>query len=161
MSLSPDSTASTDEVHGSAEAALGAVDQQYTANRRTLVELLASAEAPLSLPEIMERQPELAQSSVYRSLAVLEQAGVALRIVTGDEFARFELAEEHSGHHHHHLICSGCGSVEDVTLPSEVEASVVRELEALAERHGFAPSDHQVDLIGRCAGCQRANSGGS
>ena len=104
----------------------------------------------------MELQPDLAQSSVYRTLGVLEQAGVALRIVTGDEFARFELAEAHSGLHHHHLICTACGSVEDVTLPGDVEAAVVSELEALAHRHGFAPADHQVDLIGVCAACQQA-----
>nr|MBP9067072.1 transcriptional repressor [Candidatus Microthrix sp.] len=107
-----------------------------------------------SLPEIMEREPQLAQSSVYRNLGVLEQAGVAVRIVTNDEFARFELAEAHGGHHHHHLICSSCGAVEDFTLSSGVEATIVRELEELAHRHGFVPSEHQVDLVGLCADCQ-------
>ena len=156
MTLRPQPPTPVTEVHDSAAEALAAVDQQYTANRRALVALLASANAPLSLPEIMELQPDLAQSSVYRTLGVLEQAGVALRIVTGDEFARFELAEAHSGLHHHHLICTACGSVEDVTLPGDVEAAVVSELEALAHRHGFAPADHQVDLIGVCAACQQA-----
>jgi Fe2+ or Zn2+ uptake regulation protein len=91
---------------------------------------------------------------VYRNLGVLEQAGVAVRIVTNDEFARFELAEAHGGHHHHHLICSSCGAVEDFTLSSGVEATIVRELEELAHRHGFVPSEHQVDLVGLCADCQ-------
>ena len=85
---------------------------------------------------------------------VAEQAGVAVRIVTNDEFARFELAEAHGGHHHHHLICSSCGAVEDFTLSSGVEATIVRELEELAHRHGFVPSEHQVDLVGLCADCQ-------
>ena len=145
---------SVDEIHDGVAVALTAVEQQYTANRRTLVALLASVDQPLSFPEIMEREPQLAQSSVYRNLSVLEQAGVAVRIVTNDEFARFELAEAHGGHHHHHLICSSCGSVEDFTLSSSVEAMVVDELEALAHRHGFAPSEHQVDLVGLCADCQ-------
>ena len=143
-----------DEIHEGVAVALTAVEQQYTANRRTLVALLTSVDQPVSLPEIMEREPQLAQSSVYRNLGVLEQAGVAVRIVTNDEFARFELAEAHGGHHHHHLICSSCGAVEDFTLSSSVEATIVGELEALANRHGFVPTEHQVDLVGLCADCQ-------
>ncbi len=149
-----DSPDSLDEIHEGVAVALAAVEQQYTANRRTLVALLASIDQPVSLPEIMEREPQLAQSSVYRNLGVLEQAGVAVRIVTNDEFARFELAEAHGGHHHHHLICSSCGAVEDFTLSSAVEATIVGELEQLANRHGFAPTEHQVDLVGLCADCQ-------
>ena len=146
--------ASIDEIHDGVAVALATVEQQYTANRRTLVTLLASIGQPVSLPEIMEREPQLAQSSVYRNLGVLEQAGVAVRIVTNDEFARFELAEAHGGHHHHHLICSSCGAVEDFTLSSGAEATIVRELAELSHRHGFAPSEHQVDLVGLCADCQ-------
>jgi Fe2+ or Zn2+ uptake regulation protein len=105
------------------------------------------------MPEVLARNRDLAQSSVYRNLGVLELAGVVHRIVTHDEFARFELAEELSGHHHHHLICSSCGSVEDMELPPTVEAAVTEELARLAERRGFTPSGHQMDLVGVCADC--------
>ncbi|MEZ5381541.1 MAG: Fur family transcriptional regulator [Microthrixaceae bacterium] len=149
---SPDSAPG--EVHAEVAARLATVGQSYTANRSSLVELMVHSDQPLSIPEVLERHPELAQSSVYRNLAVLEEAGVVLRIVTGDEFARFELAEAFTGHHHHHLICSQCGSVEDVTLPPSVEAIVVRELEGQARRRGFEPRGHQVDLIGHCADCR-------
>ena len=40
------------------------------------------------------------------------------------------------------------------TESSGVEATIVRELEELAHRHGFVPSEHQVDLVGLCADCQ-------
>ena len=69
--------------------------------------------------------PGLAQSSAYRNLAVLERAGVVHRIVTSDEFARYELAEDLT-HHHHHLICSTCGGVTDF----EVSDAVEHELES-------------------------------
>ena len=148
MTLRPQPPTPVTEVHDSAAEALAAVDQQYTANRRTLVALLASANAPLSLPEIMELQPDLAQSSVYRTLGVLEQAGVALRIVTGDEFARFELAEAHSGLHHHHLICRNCG----VTV--EIEADPVAQwAKAVAAAHGYTAPEHVVDVFGLCPVC--------
>ena len=61
----------------------------------------------------------LPQSSIYRNLSVLEQAGVVRRVITEDEFARYELTEAFT-EHHHHLICSNCGKVEDVTIPGDL-----------------------------------------
>ena len=126
----------------------------YPSGRRRIVDLLAATPQPLSIPEMLALDRDAAQSSVYRNLAVLELAGVVNRIVTADEFARFELAEEMSGHHHHHLICTSCGSVQDITLPTSVENTVTRELQRVAIRHGFSPTGHQMDLVGVCAGCQ-------
>src|SRR3546814_11147992 len=76
------------DLHDTAAERLAADKQRYTARRRALVELLASVDQPLTIPQLLERQPDMAQSSVYRNLAVLEAAGVVHRIVTSDEFAR-------------------------------------------------------------------------
>ena len=92
------------------------------------------------------------QSSAYRNLAVLEQAGVVRRVITEGEFARFELTEELT-EHHHHLICSRCGRVEDVTVPSDLEGTLDKTLDRLAKRAGFADVDHRLDLIGTCGDC--------
>ena len=150
----PPPTEAMIDLHGAAAARLRTIGHRYTAKRRALVEVFELADQPLSMPEVLARNGELAQSSVYRNLGVLELAGVLHRILTQDEFARFELAEELSGHHHHHLICSSCGSVEDMELPPTVEATVTEELARLAERRGFAPSGHQMDLVGVCADCR-------
>jgi Fe2+ or Zn2+ uptake regulation protein len=92
------------------------------------------------------------QSSVYRNLAVLEHAGVVHRVITEEGFARFELTEELT-EHHHHLICSNCGKVEDVTIPSDVESTMDRTVDRLAKRSGFAEVRHRLDLIGTCRAC--------
>ena len=84
---------------------LAGVGQRLTGTRRAIVEALANAEKPLSIPEILSTGGGLAQSSVYRNLAVLERAGAVTRVVTTDEWARFELSEALTGHHHH-LVCS-------------------------------------------------------
>src|SRR6476646_4825571 len=101
----------TADVHATATTRLRADGQRYTPRRRALVELLAATDQPLTIPQLLEHRRDLAHSSAYRNLAVLERAGVVHRIVTTDEFARYELAEDLT-EHHHHLICSRCGTVD-------------------------------------------------
>lgn len=142
------------DLHATATDRLGATGQRYTAQRRELVGLLA-AEGPLSIPQILAARAGLKQSSVYRNLADLEQAGVVHRIATDEEHGRYELAEDLIGHHHH-LVCSRCGRMRDVEVPGDLEASLERALDRLARRAGFARVSHRLDLIGLCAGCARA-----
>jgi Fe2+ or Zn2+ uptake regulation protein len=132
-------------------ARLRRVHQRLTPNRAAIVEVLAGATRPLALPEILEAGDGLAQSSVYRNLVVLEQAGVVHRIVTA-ESSRFELAEELTGHHHH-LICTSCGTVEDVPAASGLEASLADAVAQVEDTTGFRTKTHRIDLVGLCRRC--------
>ena len=107
---------------------------------------------PLTITQILAMDDTLAQSSVYRNLTILEEVGAVTRIVTNDEFARYELAE-HLTHHHHHLICSSCGDVADFALDTSIENRLDRALHEVAEAVGFSPDAHRLDLIGICADC--------
>jgi Fe2+ or Zn2+ uptake regulation protein len=140
------------DVHRVAEGRLRQVDQRYTAVRRAVVDVLAEAARPLTIPEILEAAPRLAQSSVYRTLALLEQAGVVHRFPGPAGFARHELAEELT-EHHHHLVCRSCGSVEDVPASWRVERTVARAAEEAAAEAGFRSEGHRLDLVGVCARC--------
>ena len=126
--------------------------QRYTANRQEIVRLLADAPHPLTIPDVIALRSGLAQSSVYRNLSVLERAGVVKRIVTADEWARYELGDEFT-EHHHHLICSHCGTVRDFTVSSKLERDIDAAIHAIAEQHGFALTHHTLDLMGRCESC--------
>jgi len=140
------------DLHRSVATRLSDHDQQYTANRRAVVDALASAGAPITLPELLEVDTTLAQSSAYRTLSVMVDAGVVRRLVHVGDHAHFELAE-HLTEHHHHLICEGCGSVVDVTLPDRVEAAMDRTFHDVAEASGFTPEHHAVDIYGTCRSC--------
>jgi Fe2+ or Zn2+ uptake regulation protein len=142
----------TTDLHATAAARLRDDGQRYTTQRRALVDLLATVDQPLTIPQLLERQPGLAQSSAYRNLAVLERAAVVHRIVTSDEFARYELAEDLT-HHHHHLICSTCGDVTDFEVSATVEQELEGALARVARRTGFQVRTHRLDLVGTCARC--------
>jgi Fur family transcriptional regulator, ferric uptake regulator len=133
-------------------ARLRSVNQRLTSNRESLLDALASAARPLTIPEILDARPALAQSSVYRNLVVLEEAETVHRIVTDAEFARFELAEDLTGHHHH-LICAECGAVEDVPASAGLEKSVRAAVAQIARSTGFRTQRHRVDLVGLCKRC--------
>ena len=92
-------------------------------------------------------------SSAYRNLTVLEQAGIVHRVITQEDFARYELAEALT-EHHHHLVCSSCGLVRD--LPSDVNVErLMKAVTARATAEGFAPVTHRLDIIGLCADCSK------
>ncbi len=145
----------TEDLHAAAAVRLTRDHQRYTSGRRALVELLAAAPHPLTVVEVLERHEGLTQSSVYRNLTILEAAGVVDRVVTDDEFTRFELAEDLTGHHHHHLICAGCGTVKDFSVPSELESAMDEVFRDVAHQSGFSVGHHRMDLIGWCANCQQ------
>ena len=134
------------------ESRLRAVGQRLTANRRALLDALITTRRPLTIPEILEEQPGLAQSSVYRNLVGFEDARVVHRVVGADEFARWELAEDLAGHHHH-LICASCGRVEDVPASAGLERSVAAAAAAITRTTGFRTQHHRLDLVGVCEGC--------
>lgn len=135
-------------------ARLRAAEQRYTRGRRRIIDALREHQGPMTIPQILDTDGRLAQSSVYRNLVILEEVGVVTRIVTSDDFARYELAEDITDHHHHHLICTTCGGVVDFSLQPKVEAELERALRHAAKRSSFAVDGHRLDLVGTCADCR-------
>lgn len=144
--------ATEEQLHHSVAERLGAVDQRYTTKRRHLVELLAQSPRPATIPELLDGHPTLAQSSVYRNLVVLEEAGIAHRVVTSDDRSRYELAEDLIGHHHH-MVCTSCGRVDDFTVSPQMERSLQTALHKAVLGTGFRTDAHRLDLVGVCAAC--------
>jgi Fur family ferric uptake transcriptional regulator len=140
------------ELHRIARERLLDRDQRYTENRRDIVETLAAVGRPVTLPELIELSPSLAQSSAYRNLSIMEEAGVVRRLVHGAEHAHFELAEDLT-EHHHHLICERCGVIRDITLDLSTEARLDRVFDDLATAAGFSPRHHNIDVYGICSDC--------
>ncbi len=142
-----------DTLDDDVSARLRGADQRYTRGRRRLVAALRDAGGPVTIAQILTRGESLAQSSVYRNLVILEEVGAVTRIVTRDDFARYELAEDLT-EHHHHLICSTCGDVSDFSLKPDVETELERALRTVARKSDFEVEGHRLDLVGVCAECR-------
>jgi Fe2+ or Zn2+ uptake regulation protein len=141
------------ELHLVVAARLRALNQRYTSTRRALIDMLADADAPITTSAMRDRDRDLALSSIYRNLTLLEQAGVVCRVVGSAEHASFELAEEFT-EHHHHLLCTRCGSVSDFTIGEDLERGLDQALRRVAKRNRFDATAHRLDIVGVCSSCR-------
>ena len=144
-------------IHDVAQERLSTINQRYSTRRRRLVEALVQSPHPLVATDIVDLNDDLPQSTVYRNLAVLETAGVVVKVLTNGDRAAFELAEDLKGHHHH-LVCVDCGIVLDIEIPVAVEKILDDGLRDVAEKTGFTLIGHRLDLMGRCSTCSTASS---
>jgi Fe2+ or Zn2+ uptake regulation protein len=143
----------TDErLHVAVGAKLHEVSQRYTKGRRDLVNILAGSGRPLTIPEILRSKRSLPQSSAYRNLTTLEDAGAVRRLPSTDEFARYELAEDLT-EHHHHLVCTSCGEVADYAVTAALERSLQQAEAQIHRATGFEAVAHSLDFIGSCRSC--------
>lgn len=128
-------------------------DIRFTRGRRAVVAALSEAPGPMSAAELAEAMgSEVPLSSLYRTLSILEEAGVVAHHLGAKGLTRYELAEWLAGHHHH-LVCVSCGSVADVEIPPSQEEEVRSLVSAIAAAASFAPTDHALEIEGRCARC--------
>ena len=71
------------ELHRIVRERLSEREQRYTTGRRRILDALVAAGGPVTLPELLADQPSLAQSSAYRNLSIMEEAGIVRRLVHG------------------------------------------------------------------------------
>ncbi len=123
-----------------------------TDQRRLIVETFFKSPNHVSIEELLaqvrEQDPKVGYATVYRTLKLLTECGVAFERRFGDGLARYELADDEA--HHDHLICIECGTIVEFEEP-RVEALQ----EAVATQHGYELRSHKHELYGVCGDCQR------
>ena len=124
-----------------------------TDQRRLIVETFFHAPNHVSIEELLAQvrahDPKVGYATVYRTLKLLTECGVAYeRRFGGDGLTRYELADDSS--HHDHLICVECGAITEFEEP-KIEALQ----EEIATRYGFELVSHKHEMYGVCPACQR------
>jgi len=127
-----------------------------TAQRRLIVDTFFEGSPHVTiedlLAEVRAKDRGIGYATVYRTLKLLAECGVASERRFGDGLSRYELADEASTHHDH-LICISCGKITEFEEP-RIEALQ----DEVAERYGYEVTTHKHELYGTCADCQKARA---
>lgn len=123
-------------------------------NQRLMVfDMLESGKA-LSMAELGTlANGRLDRASLYRTIALFEKCGIVRRVHLGWKY-KVELSDRFL-EHHHHLTCIQCHAVTPIN-EQELESFIG----SVAERHGFQPVEHQVEIQGYCRSCSKRSLAG-
>jgi len=126
---------------------------KMTAQRQAVLDVITRLEGEhLSTEEIFELvkkdHPDIGLATVYRTLFLLDRMELVSKLDLDDGCNRYELNKHEEDHRHHHLICTRCGSVEEVRedLLEMLEEQILR-------KNHFKVNDHRVKFYGYCKNC--------
>jgi len=122
-----------------------------TAQRDLILDVFLRTEGHVSGEDLYrlvhEQDPSVGQTTVYRTLRLLTDAGLAREVRFGDGRAHYEHNYKHQ--HHDHMICSECGKIIEFYSP-QLEAIQ----DAMAAKHKFELTSHLLRMIGICVDCR-------
>jgi Fe2+ or Zn2+ uptake regulation protein len=119
------------------------VTPQRVVVHRALRELDRHVTADELLDAVTDRLPNVSLPTVYATLELLEDLGMVRRL----QRAGTTLFDPRTDPHHH-LVCSICGSVED--LDAELDGAALKRA---AGKHDFQPERIEAIVHGRCRDC--------
>ena len=126
---------------------LGTQGLKFTRQREAIALVFFASHEHLSLPELLERAqaevPSIGYATVYRTMKLLAECGLASEHKFGEANVRYE--PTHEGEHHDHIICNQCGTI------VEYEDDRIEEIQhELAKAHGFVVVSHRHEIYGDC-----------
>lgn len=123
-----------------------------TGQRDLILEIFLRTEEHLTSEDlyrlVRKQDQSVGHTTVYRTLKLLIEAGLAREVRLGDGKTYYE---HHYNHEHHdHMICTDCGKVIEFFSP-ELEALQ----ETMAEKFDFKLTHHSLRILGVCDDCQK------
>lgn len=123
-----------------------------TAQRDLILDVFLRTEEHLSSEDlyrlVQKEDLNIGQTTVYRTLKLLTEAGLAREVRFGDGRTHYEHNYKHQ--HHDHMICTVCGKIIEF-FSAELEAIQ----EKMAAKHRFEVTQHLLRILGVCAECRR------
>ena len=122
-----------------------------TQQREAIAAVLFHSNEHLSVEDIegvlRSRGVHVGKATVYRTLDLLDRAGLVVEHDFGEGFKRYE--PQGATSHHEHLVCVECGKVVEFT-----SERIERMKALIAEEHGFRHNHHRLEIYGVCRDCQ-------
>lgn len=121
-----------------------------TRQREVILDEFLASGSHLSTEELYlslrPKHPGIGYATVYRTLKLFAECGLAEQRHFGDGQTRYEQAS--SDEHHDHLICTACGRIIEFG-----DEAIERLQEKVARTHGFHIQNHRLEIYGCCADC--------
>ena len=122
-----------------------------TGQRDLILEIFLKTEEHLTSEDLYflvhRKDPSVGHTTVYRTLKLLTEAGLAREVRFGDNKTYYEHHYNHA--HHDHMICTECGKV------IEFFSQDIENLQdQMADQFGFRPTHHSLRMWGVCPDCQ-------
>jgi Fur family transcriptional regulator, ferric uptake regulator len=131
------------------------VGLKHTDQRDTILRTFVETREHLSVDElhqlVKKRDPKIGVTTVYRTLKLLAECGLASEVAFHDGVARYE--HQHNRRSHHHMVCTGCGSSVEFFSPEvdSIEQEIGRKFRYDTKRHTF-------QIYGVCEDCKKKSA---
>lgn len=124
----------------------------YSKQREQILDIFLKTENHPTINDLYDlvrkKDPKIGLATVYRTMEVIYDAGLARKVGFGDGIKHYEHKYKHQ--QHHHLVCLKCGKVIEVT------SSKLEEIQRqLAKKHDFTITRATMRLFGICKTCKR------
>ncbi len=124
---------------------------KQTSQRNLILDSFLGSSRHMSADElhdiIRKKNPRIGFSTVYRTLRLFTECGIAREVNFGDGRARFERGFDKS--QHGHLVCTGCGKTEEFATDT-----FQKSIKQIASKHGFKSEGHRFEIYGLCKKCR-------
>jgi Fur family ferric uptake transcriptional regulator len=122
-----------------------------TRQREVVLEAFVGEDSHISVEELYERirqrDPRVGHATVYRSMNLFVDAGIAKERRFHEGRVRYERGVNVG--HHDHLVCLQCGDIQ------EFEDPTIEKIQSeIAGTRGFQVRYHRLELYGFCSRCQ-------
>jgi len=128
------------------------VGLKHTGQRDTILRIFLETREHLSTDElhrlVKKRDAKIGFTTVYRTLKLLAECGLASEVAFHDGIARYE--HQHNRRSHHHMVCTDCGSSVEFFSPEvdKLEQEIGRKFHYETRRHTF-------QIYGMCEECRK------
>jgi len=120
--------------------ALSSLGYRITQPRKEVIAALIDSSQPLTIQSLCAVVTVADEASVYRTIRMLVEEGLAEEIVVANQAPSYALAHGH----HHHAVCTTCGFMDHVECA----------IKHLATPCSFTEIDtHDLTLYGLCKKC--------
>jgi Fur family ferric uptake transcriptional regulator len=131
------------------------VGLKHTEQRFTILRSFLETREHLSTEElhqlVKKRDPGIGFTTVYRTLKLFTECGLASEVAFHDGIARYE--HQYNRRNHHHMVCTECGGSVEFFSPE-----VDRLEKEIGRKYRYEPTRHTFQIYGLCEDCRRKAS---